>query len=112
MIGQDFVVYMAIGRVDLRGAVDRLSAIAREVLRMDPDCGALFLFLNKRRNKLKALWFDRNGHIILYKRLCGGVFKIPQPADESIPYIELSAAQFTTLLAGLPFEQDRAQWVH
>ena len=39
----NFVVYLAVGRVDLRGAVDRLSAIVAQVLKMDPSCGALFL---------------------------------------------------------------------
>ncbi|XXY47501.1 IS66 family insertion sequence element accessory protein TnpB [Sorangium sp. So ce269] len=58
-------VYLAVGPVDLRGAFDRLAAITRQVLCLDPASGALFLFLNKMRNRLKALWWDRNGYTIL-----------------------------------------------
>ncbi len=113
MIAQDFVVYLAYGRVDLRGSVDRLSAITREVLKLDPDCGALFLFFNNRRNKLKALWFDRNGHVVLYKRLQKGSFAIPPPVDDSQqPYVELSAAEFSRILTGLVWFQDVPDWVH
>ncbi|WP_437936878.1 IS66 family insertion sequence element accessory protein TnpB [Sorangium sp. So ce341] len=70
-------VYLAVGPVDLRGAFDRLAAITRQVLCLDPASGALFLFLNKRRNRLKALWWDRNGYTILYKRLSKGAFALP-----------------------------------
>ena len=62
-------VYLAVGPVDLRGAFDRLAAITRQVLCLDPASGALFLFLNKKRNRMKALWWDRNGYTILYNYL-------------------------------------------
>ncbi|AUX38829.1 uncharacterized protein SOCE26_002090 [Sorangium cellulosum] len=55
--------------MDLRGAFDRLAAITRQVLCLDPASGALFLFLNRKRNRLKALWWDRNGYTILYNHL-------------------------------------------
>ncbi|XYI00997.1 IS66 family insertion sequence element accessory protein TnpB [Sorangium sp. So ce1128] len=61
MIPATIAVYLAVGPVDLRGAFDRLAAITRQVLCLDPASGALFLFLNKRRNRLKALWWDVMG---------------------------------------------------
>ena len=73
-------VYLAVGPVDLRGAFDRLAAITRQVLRQDPASGALFLFMNRKRDRLKALWWDRNGYIILYKRLSRGTFALPSSA--------------------------------
>lgn len=112
MIPGEFVVYLAVGRVDLRGAVDRLSAVAAEVLKMDPGSGALFLFLNARRNRLKALWWDSNGYAILYKRLQRGSFKIPEVMDCPNPYIELSSAEFGRILAGLAWQPDKRDWVH
>ena len=54
---------------DMRRSFDGLALAAREHLGEDPQSGALFAFINKRRNRLKVLWFDRNGYCILYKRL-------------------------------------------
>jgi transposase len=66
MTAGTMAVYLALDPVDLRGAFDRLAAITRQVLSLDPASGALFLFFNKKRNRLKALWWDRNGYTILY----------------------------------------------
>ena len=60
-------LYLAVGHTDLRGAFDRLAAITRNLLHMDPNSGALFVFTNRRRNRLKAIWWDANGYVILYK---------------------------------------------
>ena len=97
-------VYLAVGPVDLRGAFDRLAAITRQVLCLDPASGALFLFLNKKRNRLKALWWDRNGYTILYKRLSKGTFPLPSFTEAHGACVELSAQDFAQLLAGLPVE--------
>lgn len=97
-------VYLAVGAVDLRGAFDRLAAITRQVLQMDPASGALFLFFNRRRNRLKALWWDRNGYIILYKRLSKGTFAIPQQPCEG-GSIEISPDAFARLLSGLALDK-------
>ena len=97
------VVYLAVGPVDLRGAFDKLAALTRQVLAHDPSCGALFLFLNRRKNRLKALWWDQNGYVILYKRLAKGTFGLPDTTRET-QCIELSAAEFARLLSGLPID--------
>ena len=101
MMPANLAVYLAVGEVDLRGAFDRLAAVTRQVLRKDPESGALFLFLNRRRDRLKVLWFDRNGYVILYKRLCKGTFRVPQVRPDA-PCVEISAGDFARLLAGLP----------
>ena len=62
---------------DMRRSFDGLSLAAREHLGEDPQSGALFAFVNKRRNRLKVLWFDRNGYCILYKRLHRARFELP-----------------------------------
>ena len=53
MIAKPVAVYLAISPVDLRGAFDQLAAVTRKVLSLDPASGALFVFLNRRRNRLK-----------------------------------------------------------
>ena len=102
MISDNVVVYLAVGPVDLRGAFDRLAAVTRGVLELDPSSGALFLFVNRRRNRVKALWWDKNGWVILYKRLSRGTFQIPKVDERDAKHLEISAADFARLVAGLP----------
>jgi transposase len=102
MTPSTMAVCLATGPVDLRGVFDRLAAITKQVLSLDPASGALFLFLNKKRNRLKALWWDRNGYTILYKRLSKGTFPLPSIAESDSACVEISAQDFAQLLAGLP----------
>lgn len=62
---------------DMRRGFDGLAMSAQEHLGEDPESGALFCFTNKRKNRLKVLWFDRNGYCILYKRLHRARFSLP-----------------------------------
>ena len=62
---------------DMRRGFDGLAMSAQEHLGEDPQSGALFVFVNKRKNRLKVLWFDRNGYCILYKRLHRARFSLP-----------------------------------
>jgi transposase len=62
---------------DMRRSFDGLSLAAREHLGEDPESGALFVFVNKRKNRVKVLWFDRNGYCLLYKRLNRARFRLP-----------------------------------
>ena len=105
MIVGPIAVYLALGPVDLRGAFDQLGAVTRNVLSLDPASGALFLFVNRRRNRLKALWWDRNGYTILYKRLAKGTFPLPaaEPADGAC--LEISSEDFARILSGLPIDE-------
>ena len=67
---------------DMRRSFDGLAAATREVLGKDPQCGALFAFVNKRGNRVKVLWWDRNGYCLLYKRLHRAVFRLPPRGDD------------------------------
>jgi transposase len=62
---------------DMRRSFDGLSLAAKEHLGEDPQSGALFVFVNKNKNRLKVLWFDRNGYCLLYKRLHRARFQLP-----------------------------------
>jgi len=67
-------VFVARGAMDLRRSFDRLSAQVQEVLRQDPLSGHVFLFFNRRRNRVKLLVWERDGFWLLYKRLEAGTF--------------------------------------
>lgn len=92
-------VYLAVGHVDLRGSFDRLVAVTRNVLQLDPDCGALFLFTNRARNRLKAIWWDSNGYALVYKRLVRGTFPLPDVSGDGAPSIRITRAEFSSILA-------------
>ena len=62
--------------------------------------GHLFLFLNKRRDRIKALWWDRDGLVIWYKRLERGSFEMPR-ASGTAQRLELDATELAMLLGGV-----------
>jgi transposase len=87
MLSSRMAIYAATAPIDLRRSFDGLAAAAREQLGHDPKSGALFLFVNKVGDRLKALWWDRTGYCLLCKRLERGRFRIPtllRPGDTSI----------------------------
>ena len=77
MIPASVRIFVCAEPQDMRRSFDGLALAAREVLGEDPESGALFCFTNKRRNRLKVLWFDRNGYCLLYKRLNQARFLMP-----------------------------------
>lgn len=67
---------------DMRQGFDRLAELIRSELQEDPLSGALYLFRSRRGNRLKILYWDRDGYALWYKRLEQGVFRFPKaPAD-------------------------------
>ena len=100
-------IYAATAPVDLRRAFDGLAAAAREQLGQDPKSGALFLFVNKAGDRLKALWWDKTGYCLLCKRLERGRFRIPallRPGDKTIA---LDAHEFARILEGLDLPRSK-----
>ena len=62
-------IYVAAEAVDLRRGFDGLAAATRSLIRQDPLNGHLFVFLNRRKTRIKLLVWDRTGYVLLYKRL-------------------------------------------
>ncbi|MGB6219396.1 MAG: IS66 family insertion sequence element accessory protein TnpB [Haloferula sp.] len=76
-------VYLAVEPHDMRKSFNGLSAIARELVARGLEDGAMFAFTNKRRNRLKILYYDRTGVCVLAKRLETGTFSWPSPSPGS-----------------------------
>lgn len=84
--------------VDFRCQIDGLVLLVSSHLEMEATSGQLFLFRNRSRNKLKLLWWDRNGFWLFYKRLERGRFIFPSLSEVKL---ELTREQLSWLLSGL-----------
>ena len=86
---------------DMRCSYDTLALAAQQVLGQDPRSGALFVFTNKRHNRLKVLWWDRNGYCLLSKRLHQALFRLPAPPGSSDSSVSIDGRGLAELLHGV-----------
>ena len=98
-------VYIACGYTDLRRGIDGLAGIVQQQFCLDPFTNTLFLFCGRRRDRVKALYWEGNGFVLLYKRLEQGAFQWPRSAAE---VKELTPQQYRWLMEGLAVEQPKA----
>jgi transposase len=93
-------MYLHARPTDLRKSFDGLSGIVRSVFQADPLDGNLFLFLNRRRDRIKLLWWDQDGWVLVYKRLERGTFEMVTAVDDR-DVVEIDATQLAMLLSGV-----------
>ena len=98
-------VYLVTGYTDLRRSIDGLAMIIQGKLRLDPFSSALFLFCGRRRDRIKGLLWERDGFLLLYKRLDNGQFQWPRNESEAKL---LTPQQTRWLLEGLKIDQPKA----
>lgn len=98
-------VYIACGYTDLRRGIDGLAGIVQQQFQLDPFTRSLFLFCGKRRDRIKALYWEGDGFALLYKRLESGSFQWPRSMDE---VRTLTPQQYRWLMEGLSIEQPKA----
>ena len=91
-------VYLHRAPIDMRKQMDGLSGLVKQSMQLDPLSGALFVFINKSRTKLKLLMWERNGFVVWYKRLERDRFAWPRVGDELV--LTLSGEQLNWLLDG------------
>lgn len=107
MIPPSVRIFVCTQPLDLRRSFDGLALATRQVLGEDPQSGALFCFLNKRSNRLKILWFDRNGYCLLYKRLHRARFMLPDSGGGARGSIRIDAGALGRLIRGVDKEGKR-----
>ena len=98
-------VYIACGYTDLRRGIDGLAELVRQQFRLDPFGNTLFLFCGRKRDRIKALYWEGNGFLLLYKRLEQGVYQWPRSEQEAR---ELTPQQYRWLMEGLKVDQPKA----
>lgn len=92
-------IFAAAGAVDFRKAHDGLVAVVRDTFGHDPFDGALFVFFNKRRDRIKLLLWDHNGFWLFYKRLECGTFKLLDGSGSAT--LAIDRAELSMLLEGI-----------
>ena len=99
-------VFLHTPPTNLRKGFDALSGLVTEAFSQDPTSGHLFLFVNRRRDRLKILYWDRDGLAIWYKRLETGSFQLPVINRDAVS-IEMSSTQLTLILSGIDLRSAR-----
>lgn len=105
-------IYVAAEAADFRRGFDGLAALVRSVIGADPLSGHLFVFLNRRKNRIKLLVWDRTGYLLLYKRLERGTFTLATEPEPGRRHVELDAGELSLLLEGLDLRgaRRRPRW--
>lgn len=100
-------IYLSVAPTDMRKSFDGLFALAVEHLGRDPLSGGLFVFVNRRRDRMKLLYWDApDGLAVWAKRLESGTFQLPK-AEEKAKSVTLSATELTLLLRGIDLSSVR-----
>lgn len=105
-------VYLAAEAIDLRKGFDGLTAIVRQAFGQEPMSGHLFVFINRRRDRIKILYWDRSGYAIFYKRLERGTFRLPRRPRLGEPTLKVEAAELQLMLEGIDLRdaKRRPRW--
>jgi transposase len=99
-------IWLATQATDLRKSFDSLAELVRQQLQSDPLSGQLFVFRNKRADRVKLLYWDEDGFVIVYKRLEAGTFRFPQAEAAGV---EIRAADLQMLLEGIDLASVKRQ---
>jgi len=99
-------IYLASGPTDMRKGMDGLAGIVRTAFADDPLSGHLFVFVSRRQDRVKILFFDHGGFVVYYKRVEAGKFTVP-PIPAGAKRIELEATDLAMLLRGIDFSRVR-----
>lgn len=109
MVPPSVRVYVSSVPADMRCSFEGLTARVVSVLEADPFSGHLFVFRNRRGDRVKILWWDRSGFVLWYKRLEKGTFHFPEATGAAI---EMEAADLALLLEGIDLRgaRRRPRW--
>jgi transposase len=108
MIPAGVQIFIALEPVDMRLGFERLAGLVRERIGYEPRSGALFLFVGKRRETLRILFFDGSGMCLFSKRLDRGNFVLPEAVREGVTHVEVDDAALEALLDGVEIAKPTA----
>lgn len=99
-------IYLATSPIDLRNGPDGLAGLVKQAFEADVFSGHLFVFVSKRSDRVKVLWWDHGGFVVYYKRLERGRFQVPLlPSDARS--VAMTPAELGSLLEGIDLSRAR-----
>ena len=101
-------IFVCVPPTDMRRSFDGLAATAQTVTRQDPLSGHLFVFFNRRRDRVKILYWDASGYCLWYKRLEVGQFSLSVVASGQ-DTVEWDLPQLTLILEGIDLSDSQRQ---
>ena len=101
-------IYLHVEPVNLHFGFDRLAGLVREQMGQDPLSGHLFVFRNRRGDRIKLLLWDDDGYVQIYKRLEAGIFRFPHTVDGATA-LQVNASELSLLLWGIDSSTVRRQ---
>jgi transposase len=104
--GMQVRIYLCAQPADMRRGFDTLAALVKEFLKHDPFSGNLFLFMGRGKDRMKILYWEKDGFCLWYKRLEEGTFKLPSLKDGPAS-VELKATDLAMLLEGIDLKSIR-----
>ena len=99
-------IYLCLDPTDMRKSFDTLAALVREHLQGDPQSGTWFVFRGKQGNRLKILYWDRDGYAVWHKRLEQGTFEFPKVIGNATG-VSISATELSLILGGVALTAKR-----
>jgi transposase len=99
-------IWLCVQPTDLRKSFDSLAELVRQHLEANPLSGHVFVFRNRRSDRVKLLYWDEDGYVIIYKRLEAGTFRFPAAAAQQAS-VTLRAAELAMLLDGVDWQNVR-----
>lgn len=100
-VPQQVKIFVALEPTDMRRGFPGLSGQVQSALEQDPLSGHLFLFRNRRGDRIKILFWDGDGYVIFYKQLARGTFEFPAAQDPNSPVVQIRASELSMLLDGI-----------
>jgi transposase len=97
-------VWVSLAPVDMRKSFDGLAAVVQSQWQQDVMSGQLFVFLGKRKDRIKVLYWDENGFALWYKRLERGMYRLPR-VDKKV--VKMSMSELSLLLEGIDLTDRR-----
>jgi transposase len=101
-------IYLCTDPVDFRKGFDGLTGIVTATLGHSVTDGSLFLFVNRKRDRIKALWWETGGLTLWYRRLEQGTVELPKPQGD-IAYISIDNVELAMWIAGVPLKSAKTR---
>jgi transposase len=98
-------VYLCLSACDMRKSFDSLHALVRDYLELDAYAGHLFVFTSRRRDRVKILYWDRDGFAVWSKRLEEGTYAMPSAESAEERRREITAQELAALLSGIDLKR-------